>query len=144
LIDYWESSKLTVKFGISIHLIKLHASYMADLWTFMKDCVWRWEEYGATYLEVQMNSDNWSINCLKICSVARWSVIKKIKFIMKLNWNVNFFHVYQETYICSDVLTNKGRASGKYTLFFDQPPPPKAIQILIVRCLIMVMYLSPN
>jgi hypothetical protein len=45
--------------------------------------------------------------------------------------------------MCANVLTNKGRTSGKYTLFFDQPPPPKAVLVLIVPCLIMVMYLSP-
>ncbi|PNY17996.1 ribonuclease H [Trifolium pratense] len=62
-------------------------------------------------------------------SAKAWSIIRRIKQLLDLNWNVRISHTCREANRCADVLANMWCIAQHGLHVFDIPPP-KVVSVL--------------
>jgi ribonuclease HI len=98
-------------------------AYVAELWGLLEGLSMA-RSMGFNKLEVQMDSEIIVniINKHGQGSVSGWSIIKKIRSLLSLDWSVKICHIYREANRCADMLANMGCVHNHGTLSYHQPP----------------------
>jgi ribonuclease HI len=80
--------------------------YVAELWGLLEGLSMA-RSMGFDKLEVQMDSEIIVsiINKHGYGSVSGWSIIRKIRSLLSLDWSVKICHIYWESNRCADMLT---------------------------------------
>lgn len=95
---------------------------MAKLWGVLEE-LQLVREMGCKELEVQLDSMVvvHSLHSSGIGFIAGWSLVRRIKDLLKLDWSVRISHVYCETNRYVDVLANLGCEGYLHGELFDRP-----------------------
>ncbi|GAU30604.1 hypothetical protein TSUD_392950 [Trifolium subterraneum] len=97
-------------------------AYVAELWGLLEGISIA-RSMGFNKLEVQMDSEIIVsiINKHGHGNVSGWSIIKKIRSLLSLDWSVKICHFYREANRCADMLANMGCVHNHGTLIYNQP-----------------------
>jgi ribonuclease HI len=108
--------------GFSKNLGRCNA-YLAELWGVYEGlCLAR--SFGAAKLQVQVDSSvvAHTLNSSNGGSIIGWRLIKEIRRLLALDWEVKVCHSYREANVCADALANMGCEHGPGLRLYDHCP----------------------
>jgi ribonuclease HI len=108
--------------GFAKHLGKCSA-YVAELWGVLEGLQYAWQ-LGYRKLEINVDSIV-VVQVLKkggTCSAMGLALVKKIKRLIQLEWEIVISHSYREANFCADALASMGCLLDGNTMYFEECP----------------------
>ncbi|GAU46467.1 hypothetical protein TSUD_402340 [Trifolium subterraneum] len=96
------------------------SAFVAELWGVLEGLNYAWK-LGFKKVELEIDSaivvD--AVNSGETNSAMGIALIRSIRRIIALNWNVKVYHSYRESNLCADAFANLGCALDENIVFFD-------------------------
>jgi ribonuclease HI len=99
------------------------SAYLTELWGVI-DGLRLARDRGITKLKVQVDSRVvvQTLNSSNTGSVVGWRLIREIRQLLALDWEIRICHIYREANACADALANMGCDQGLGLRVYEQCP----------------------
>jgi ribonuclease HI len=101
------------------------SAYVAELWGVLEGLKYAW---NLGFRRVELHIDSQIV--VKIIqeetrvSSSCWSLLRRIRQLLVLDWEVRIQHSYREANKCADMLANIGCDSGGPLIYYESCPTP--------------------